>query len=45
MDKELTSMKVDPDFISQVDLTLFHADDYVDCLRQISIDQKERYAD
>ena len=45
MDKELEPMKVDPDFISQVDLTLFHADDYVDCLRQISIDQKDRYAD
>ena len=32
MDSKLESMAVDEDFVKNVDLTLFHSDDYVDCL-------------
>lgn len=40
MDSMLHNIKVDPDFVSNVDLTMFHADDYVDCLKNISVEKK-----
>jgi histone deacetylase 1/2 len=45
MDRKMENMKVDEDFIEQVDLTKFHSDDYVDCLRNISIANKNDYLD
>lgn len=45
MDKKMQNMKVDEDFIEQVDLTKFHADDYIDCLRNITVDKKDEYID
>lgn len=36
---------MDTDYINDVDLTTFHSDDYVDCLKNISVEHKERYAD
>lgn len=42
----MTSIQVDEDFIENtVDLTEFHSDDYVDCLRNMSIKNKEVYLD
>ena len=38
-------IEVDEEFIHEVDLTKFHSDDYVDCLRSISIVNKEKYLD
>ena len=33
MDKHMENLKVDEEYVSEVDFTLFHSDDYVDCLR------------
>ena len=33
MDKQMDNLKIDEKYISQVDFTLFHSDDYVDCLK------------
>lgn len=41
----MTSISVDEDFVGQVDLTQFHSDDYVDCLRNMSLAKKEQYLD
>ena len=38
-------MEVDQEFVSNVDMSIFHSDDYLDCLKHISVDQRERYAD
>ena len=40
---KMESIGVDQAFIDQVDLSNFHSDDYVDCLKTITIEQKERY--
>jgi acetoin utilization deacetylase AcuC-like enzyme len=37
MDKMMDSILVNEDFVADVDLTQFHSDDYVDCLRNMSI--------
>lgn len=34
-------MEVDENYVREVDLTLFHSDDYVDCLRTLSIATKD----
>ena len=31
-------MEVDEEFVADVDLTCFHSDDYVDCLKNLSTD-------
>lgn len=36
---------MDQDFINQVDLTTFHSDDYVDTIKNVTVEHKERYAD
>jgi hypothetical protein len=41
MDKKMQSIPVDEGFINEVDLTTFHSDDYVDCLRHMSVAKKE----
>ena len=33
MDKKMENLEVDEEFIQKVDLSLFHSDDYVDCLK------------
>jgi histone deacetylase 1/2 len=45
MDKKMENMRADEDYIESVDLTKFHSDDYVDCLRNISIAKKSEYID
>lgn len=45
MDEKMNLLAVDEDFVQSTDLTLFHSDDYIDCLKTISIDQQEKYAD
>jgi len=42
---KMEQISVDNAYIDQVDLTNFHSDDYVDCLKSITVDQKDRYAD
>ena len=34
--EKMDNVQIDEDFISEVDFTLFHSDDYVDCLKQVS---------
>ena len=43
MDKEMDNLKVDEDYVAGVDFTLFHSDDYVDCLKQVTPDLKDRF--
>lgn len=43
--EKLENIEVDEDFIENVDLTKFHSDDYIDCLRNISIAKKHDYID
>lgn len=45
MDKKMEKIAVEEEFINNVDLTKFHSDDYIDCLRNISIADRERYLD
>jgi len=45
MDKKFESLGVDEDFISSVDLSLFHSDDYIDCLKHLNLTNKEQYVD
>jgi histone deacetylase 1/2 len=45
MDKMLKTLKVDQDFVSNVDLTMFHADDYVDCLKNLSVAKRGLFTD
>ena len=32
MDQRMKTLEIDEDFIEATDLTLFHSDDYIDCL-------------
>lgn len=43
MDEKMDCIEVDEQVIANTDLTLFHSDDYVDILRELSIDNKDRY--
>ncbi len=45
MHKKMEQIEVDEEFIHNVDLTKFHSDDYVDCLRSMSIANREKYLD
>ena len=42
---KMDQISVDQAYINEVDLSIFHSDDYVDCLKHITVDKKERYAD
>ena len=45
LDKKMTHFDVDETYVSEVDLTRFHSDDYVDCLRSMSLANREKYHD
>jgi acetoin utilization deacetylase AcuC-like enzyme len=45
MDKMMKPMEIDPDFIDNVDFTLFHSDDYIDVLKNLTPENKDLYAD
>jgi histone deacetylase 1/2 len=45
LDKQMESLTVDENFVASVDLTKFHSDDYVDCLRSMNLANKEKYMD
>ena len=38
-------MDIEPEFIENVDLTLFHSDDYVDVLKNVTPENKDLFAD
>ena len=38
-------MEVEPEFIENVDFTVYHSDDYVDVLKNLTLDNKDLYAD
>lgn len=43
--QKMEPIDVDQEYISNVDLSNFHSDDYVDCLKNITVEHKEMYAD
>lgn len=42
---KMEQIDIDQAYIEQVDLSNFHSDDYVDCLKHITVEKKELYAD
>ena len=45
LDKSMKKIDIEQDFIDNVDLTVFHSDDYVDVLKYCNNDNKENYSD
>lgn len=45
MDEKMKTLQVDEDFVNATDLTLFHSDDYIDCLKNISVEKQDKFAD
>eukprot|EP00347_Sterkiella_histriomuscorum_P011199 403373368 len=45
MDKQMKRMEVEPEFIENVDFTVYHSDDYVDVLKNLTLDNRDLYAD
>jgi histone deacetylase 1/2 len=45
MDDKMKPMHIEPEFIENVDFTVFHSDDYVDILKTLTPENKELYAD
>lgn len=45
MDEHLTDMKVTKEFVDEFDMTKFHADDYIDFLREITPENIAKYSD
>lgn len=45
MDEKMKRMHVEQDFIDNVDFTVFHSDDYVDVLKNLVPEDKDKYAD
>ena len=41
----MKDMHVEPEFIENVDFTIFHSDDYVDVLKNVTPENKDLYAD
>ena len=41
LDQKMDKLTVDEEFVESVDLTKFHSDDYVDCLRSMTIANKD----
>ena len=42
---KMEQIGIDQEYIQNVDLSNFHSDDYVDCLRNITVEHKDMYAD
>ena len=38
LERRMDKIGVDQDYINNVDLSIFHSDDYVDCLKHITVD-------
>jgi histone deacetylase 1/2 len=45
MDDLMIPMHIEPEFIENVDFTVFHSDDYVDVLKTLTPENKELYTD
>ena len=45
MHEKMKRMHVEPEFIENVDFTVFHSDDYVDVLKNLTPEDKDKYAD
>lgn len=45
MDKMMSRMDVEPEFIENVDFSVFHSDDYIDVLKNLTLENKDLYAD
>lgn len=45
MDKMMKRMHVEPEFIENVDFSVYHSDDYVDVLKNLTLENKDLYAD
>lgn len=45
IDKDLIHMEIDQDYIDNVDFTMFHSDDYIDILKNLTLDNKDFYTD
>jgi acetoin utilization deacetylase AcuC-like enzyme len=45
LDKHMKTMEIEPEFIESVDFSLFHSDDYVDVLKNLTPENREIYAD
>ena len=42
---KMEQINVDETYINNVDLTNFHSDDYIDALKNITVDKKEQFQD
>lgn len=45
MDKLMKRMEIEPEYIENIDLTLYHSDDYIDVLKNITLENKDLYLD
>jgi histone deacetylase 1/2 len=45
LDKQMKRMEIEQEYIENVDFTLFHSDDYIDVLKNITLENKDLYAD
>ena len=45
LDKQMNNLKVDEEYVEGVDFTKFHSDDYIDCIKNVSVEHKEKYND
>lgn len=45
LDKQMKTMDIEPEFIENVDFTLFHSDDYVDVLKTVTPENKDIFTD
>jgi hypothetical protein len=45
MQDHLKNMYIEPEFIENLDFTVFHSDDYVDVLKNLTLENKDQYAD
>lgn len=45
MDKLMKKMEVEPEFIENVDFTVYHSDDYIDVLKNLTLENRDLYAD
>lgn len=45
MEEKMKRMHVEQDFIDNVDFTVFHSDDYVDVLKNLVPEDRDKYAD
>ena len=45
MDQDMKPLHIEPEFIESVDFTIFHSDDYIDVLKNLTPENKDLYAD